>query len=384
MPSPLTLSGPVRRARRRGHGQDARDHAPHRVRRPDRRLQADQRARGDVHGARRGGDAHAAARPRGPGVQARTFHAAALRQLGFFWPQVVGGAAAADAASTRRRLVADAARRVRSRASTARPSATWRRDRVGQGLASSRRTTTRRRRPRRAARRRRAIDPQSVARLITAYEAAKTERGVIDFEDVLLMLADMLAEPQDRRRRGPRAVPALRGRRVPGRLARSSSTCSTSGWAGARSCASSATRQPDHLLVHRRVPAPPARLPPAPTRVAHEVRLVRDYRSTPAGRVAGQPCDRARPRGRRAPARSSCVAQRPAGPAVAYTTYDDDEAEAAGVAAGSRRLIARRCDGRRDRRAVPDQRAVGGVRGGARRRRASRYQVRGGAAVLRA
>src|SRR3954453_22473169 len=26
------------------------------------------------------------------GVQARTFHAAALRQLGFFWPKVVGGA----------------------------------------------------------------------------------------------------------------------------------------------------------------------------------------------------------------------------------------------------------------------------------------------------
>ena len=27
------------------------------------------------------------------GVQARTFHAAALRQLHFFWPQVIGGAA---------------------------------------------------------------------------------------------------------------------------------------------------------------------------------------------------------------------------------------------------------------------------------------------------
>src|SRR5690606_38150330 len=26
------------------------------------------------------------------GVQARTFHAAALRQLGYFWPRVVGGA----------------------------------------------------------------------------------------------------------------------------------------------------------------------------------------------------------------------------------------------------------------------------------------------------
>src|SRR5450756_2599847 len=31
------------------------------------------------------------------GVQARTFHAAALRQLGFFWPKVVGGAPPAHA-----------------------------------------------------------------------------------------------------------------------------------------------------------------------------------------------------------------------------------------------------------------------------------------------
>src|SRR5665648_570596 len=28
-----------------------------------------------------------------PGVQARTFHAAALRQLHYFWPQAIGGAA---------------------------------------------------------------------------------------------------------------------------------------------------------------------------------------------------------------------------------------------------------------------------------------------------
>ena len=39
------------------------------------------------------------------------------------------------------------------------------------------------------------FDRQTVARLLSVYEDVKTERGVIDFEDVLLMLGDML-DPQ--------------------------------------------------------------------------------------------------------------------------------------------------------------------------------------------
>ena len=46
------------------------------------------------------------------GVQARTFHAAALRQLRFFWPRVVGGAPP-EILPTKARLVAAAASRER-------------------------------------------------------------------------------------------------------------------------------------------------------------------------------------------------------------------------------------------------------------------------------
>src|SRR6476646_9192812 len=46
------------------------------------------------------------------GVQARTFHAAALRQLHYFWPQAVGGAAP-EIMSHKASAVAEAASRLR-------------------------------------------------------------------------------------------------------------------------------------------------------------------------------------------------------------------------------------------------------------------------------
>ena len=45
------------------------------------------------------------------GVSARTFHSAALRQLGYFWPLTIGGAAP-RVVQNKAQLVADAARRV--------------------------------------------------------------------------------------------------------------------------------------------------------------------------------------------------------------------------------------------------------------------------------
>src|SRR5258708_21864389 len=47
-----------------------------------------------------------------PGVQARTFHAAALRQLTYFWPRVIGGAPP-KILESKIGLVADAARGCR-------------------------------------------------------------------------------------------------------------------------------------------------------------------------------------------------------------------------------------------------------------------------------
>src|SRR5919107_2867454 len=46
------------------------------------------------------------------GVQARTFHAAPLRPLGYFWPRVVGGRPP-ELLDRKARLVADAATRLR-------------------------------------------------------------------------------------------------------------------------------------------------------------------------------------------------------------------------------------------------------------------------------
>ncbi len=45
-------------------------------------------------------------------VQARTFHAAALRQLQFFWPQAVGGTLP-DLLDHKAQMIAEAARRLR-------------------------------------------------------------------------------------------------------------------------------------------------------------------------------------------------------------------------------------------------------------------------------
>ena len=71
------------------------------------------------------------------GVQARTFHAAALRQLGFFWPQVVGGAPP-RILEHKAPAVADAAGRLWLSRRPARDPRPRRRGRVGQGLARHR------------------------------------------------------------------------------------------------------------------------------------------------------------------------------------------------------------------------------------------------------
>ena len=81
--------GPAVRARRGRHRQDPRHHLPDRLRRATRGLRPAAGARRDVHrpGGRR--DAQPGCVTLGVGgVQARTFHAAALRQLRCFWPRL--------------------------------------------------------------------------------------------------------------------------------------------------------------------------------------------------------------------------------------------------------------------------------------------------------
>lgn len=276
------------------------------------------------------------------GVQARTFHAAALRQLGYFWPKVVGGApprilehkapAVADAAH-RLGLSVDrvAIRDLSSEVEWAKVSLVTADDYVRATAAIDRPAPA-------------GYDRQAVARLIAAYEDAKTERGVIDFEDVLLMLADMLAGRDDVAEQVRmqyrhfvvdeyQDVSPLQQFLLDQWLGGRQELCVVGDPSQTIYSFTGAT--PHHLLTF--TTAHPK---------AQVVRLVRDYRSTPqvvglANRLLAPkhaPGSAARRRGPAAPL--ELVAQRPSGPPVTYTAYDDDEAEAAGIAAHAARLIA--------------------------------------------
>ncbi|WP_285726117.1 ATP-dependent DNA helicase UvrD2 [Psychromicrobium xiongbiense] len=123
-------------------------------------------------------------------VQARTFHAAALRQLQFFWPQAVGGALP-NLLEHKAQLVAEAARRLRL--GTDRATV---RDLAGElewakvsmltpdsylAHASERGTPA-------------GFDLTTVARVFGAYEELKADRNLLDFEDVLLVTVGILQE----------------------------------------------------------------------------------------------------------------------------------------------------------------------------------------------
>ncbi|MFJ4044779.1 ATP-dependent helicase [Microbacterium sp. NPDC089987] len=124
------------------------------------------------------------------GVAARTFHAAALKQLNFFWPTVAGDSAP-SLIDNKVRLLGQAADAMRLRPSTAtlRDIASeieWRKVSMLsiEQYAELQRPIS-------------GIRPEQLIELQTAYEALKDERRQLDFEDVLLACAGMLeAEPR--------------------------------------------------------------------------------------------------------------------------------------------------------------------------------------------
>lgn len=270
------------------------------------------------------------------GVQARTFHAAALRQLGYFWPRVVGGAPP-RILEHKAPVVAEAARRLgvhvdrvavrdlSSEVEWSKVSLVTAEDYVRACAAIDRPAPS-------------GYDPQTVARLITSYEDVKTERGVIDFEDVLLMLADVLAShPQvaDEVRSQYRHfvvdeyqdVSPLQQFLLDQWLGGRTELCVVGDPSQTIYSFTGAT--PHHLLTFPRT-HPGAQV----------IRLVRDYRSTPQVVHLANEVLRRAGRGRGIEAPLELVAQRPAGPPVSFTAYDDDESEARGIADRVGRLVA--------------------------------------------
>ena len=122
------------------------------------------------------------------GVSARTFHAAALSQLGFFWPQVIGGTMPRILES-KGRLIAHAAETLRLKLDTAtlRDLAAEIEWRKVSRLTLDQYSVTALSRP--------MPDALTASRMVDlhhAYEKVKDERRQLDFEDVLLAAAGML------------------------------------------------------------------------------------------------------------------------------------------------------------------------------------------------
>jgi len=289
------------------------------------------RAAGELRGRLRalGGGAGA--------VRAATFHSAALRQLSYFWPKVIGGRPP-KLVESKLPLLREAARDLGlSVAGAALAEAVteieW--AKVCQTHPDSYVFAAA------AAGRAPAAGVEEVGRLYQAYEALRRDRQLIDFEAVLeLTAAILLTEPIVARE----VHSAFRYFTVDEfQDVNPLQKLLLDAWLGGREelCVVGDPQQTIYSFTgatSEYLRGFAAEFPGATV-----VRLVRDYRSTPqvvaaanrltAGGVGGV--------GGLAAAESSgaLVAQRAAGPDPVVTRYPDEEAEAAGVAAEAAALI---------------------------------------------
>ncbi len=126
------------------------------------------------------------------GVSARTFHAAALAQLSFFWPQLVGGRLP-EILPGKARLLGQAAESLRMRVDTAAlrdlaAEIEWRKVRRIPLEEYARIAPTRVLPP--------GLGASAVVELQQRYEDLKDEQRRLDFEDVLLVTAGMIDAEQ--------------------------------------------------------------------------------------------------------------------------------------------------------------------------------------------
>ena len=264
------------------------------------------------------------------GVQARTFHAAAMKQLNYFWPRVVGGAPPRLLDNTFG-MVANAASRARLR-----PGTTEIRDLLAEldwaastlvgpedyAAAAAR------------AGREGPYDPAVVAQVYGAYRDLKQAQGAADFNDLLLLTAGALEEhagvAEEFRSRYRsfvvdeyQDVTPLQQRLLDAWLGGRDDLCVVGD--AHQTIYSFTGATPSYLLEFR------ARFP-----AAQEVRLVRDYRSTP--QVVGL-ANAVIAKAPKTATKLELLAQQPPGPAPSFSEHDDEPAEAQAVAARCRALV---------------------------------------------
>ncbi|GCD35030.1 DNA helicase [Streptomyces chrestomyceticus JCM 4735] len=267
------------------------------------------------------------------GVQARTFHSAALRQLQYFWPKAVGGEVP-RLLERKVQVVAEAAARCRIRLDRnelrdVTGEIEW--SKVTQTVPADYPAAVHK------AGREAPRDPAEIGQIYATYEQLKRDRGTIDFEDVLLLTVGVLQDRHDIAEQ-VRAqyqhfvvdeyqdVSPLQQRLLDLWLGDRDNLCVVGD--ASQTIYSFTGATPDHLLNFR------TRHPNATV-----VKLVRDYRSTPqVVHLANGLLSQAR--GRAAEHRLELISQRDAGPEPAYTEYGDEPAEAEGTARRIRDLIA--------------------------------------------
>jgi len=281
-------------------------------------------------------------------VQARTFHSAALRQLTHFWPQTVGGRPPA-VLDSKIRLLTEVSRGQRAGASPADL-----RDLAGEIEWAKVSQIQPAEYPAAAAKASRTspLAAADVARLYASYEDLRRERNLIDFESVLELTAAILAEH-------PAAAAEVRDRYRyfvvdEYQDVNPLQKLLLEAWAGERDdvCVVGDPRQ----TIYSFAGATAAYLTgfTAEFPDATVVRLVRNYRSSPqvvalANQLTGVAGPRSlatqlraarKPAATRAGSTAALVAQRPAGPAAELTSYPDEQAEAAAIAARALALAA--------------------------------------------
>jgi DNA helicase-2/ATP-dependent DNA helicase PcrA len=260
------------------------------------------------------------------GVQARTFHSAALRQLSYFWPKAVGGAPP-TLLQNKFSLVAAAASRVGLK-----PGTSELRDLLSEIEWASCTLTAPEDYVRRAAGRTPPFGAADVAAAYAAYRDLKSDQGLADFDDLLLYTAGILEEHRDvaeEFRARYRAfvvdeyqdVTPLQQRLLDAWLGDSSELCVVGD--AQQTIYSFTGASPSYLQGFR------ARFPDAT-----EVRLVRDYRSTPqvvqlANKVLAHVSHRLELHG-----------QREAGPEPVFVEHPDEVEEANAVARRCKELVA--------------------------------------------